>query len=65
MTNKNSITIGRPSPHLISFGLHLHEFAAKLRKMIHIEIPIGYQDETGFHQGVAPAQKHIKWPPVG
>jgi hypothetical protein len=30
---------------------------AKLRKAIRIEIPIGYQDETGFHMGVKPAKK--------
>lgn len=65
MIDKHSITIGRPSQHLVSFGLHLHEIAAKLRKVIRIEIPIGYQDETGFHHGVAPAEKRMKWPPVG
>jgi hypothetical protein len=47
-----------------SFALHLHEIATKLRKAIRIEVPIGYQDETGFHMGVAPAEKEIKWPPV-
>jgi hypothetical protein len=30
---------------------------AKLRKAIGIVIPIGYQDETGFHMGVKPAEK--------
>jgi hypothetical protein len=30
---------------------------AKLRKAIRIEIPIGSQDETGFHMGVKPAEK--------
>ena len=33
---------------------------AKLRKAIRIEIPIGYQDETGFHTGVKPAEKEVK-----
>ena len=31
--------------------------AAKLWKAIRIEIPIGYQDETGFHMGVKSAQQ--------
>jgi hypothetical protein len=41
---------------------------AKLRKAIGIEIPIGYQDETGFHMGVKPAEKTsrvaagLEWP---
>ena len=29
---------------------------AKLWKAIRIEIPIGYQDETGFHKGVKPTE---------
>ena len=33
------------------------EILAKLRQAIRIEIPIGYQDETGFHMGVKPAEK--------
>jgi hypothetical protein len=37
---------------------------AKLRKMIRIGIPIGYQDETGFHLGVKPAEKEVIWPPM-
>jgi len=31
-----------------------------LWKAIRIEIPIGYQDETGFHTGVKPAEKEVK-----
>jgi len=26
-------------------------------------VPIGYQDETGFHHGVTPAKKEVVWPP--
>jgi hypothetical protein len=37
---------------------------AKLRELIGIVIPIGYQDETGFHTGVKPAEKEVKCPPV-
>jgi hypothetical protein len=64
MFHKHSITISRPSPIMVSFAFHLHEIAAKLRKAIRIEVPIGYQDETGFHTGVVTAEKEIKWPPV-
>jgi hypothetical protein len=28
------------------------------------EVPVGYQDETGFHYGKQPAQKKSEWPPV-
>jgi hypothetical protein len=54
----------KPWAHTGSFGLHLHEIVAKLRKAIRVEIPMGYQDETGFHMGAKPAEKEIKWPPV-
>jgi hypothetical protein len=33
--------------NLLIFGL-----AAKLREMIESKIPLGYQDQTGFHFGV-------------
>jgi hypothetical protein len=29
---------------------------AKLRRMIRIQIPVGYEDETGFHVGVEPRE---------
>ena len=37
---------------------------AKLRTAIRIEIPIGYQDETGFHMCVEPAEKEVRWPRI-
>jgi hypothetical protein len=37
---------------------------AKLRKAIRIEIPIGYQDDTGFHRGVEPAENEFRWPRI-
>ena len=33
--------------NLLMFGL-----AARLREMIESKIPLGYQDQTGFHFGV-------------
>jgi len=35
---------------------------AKLWNAVKIEIPVGYQDETGFHAGAKPAQKETTWP---
>jgi len=37
---------------------------SKLRTPVRIEMPTGYQDETGFHSGVKPVEKEIQWPPV-
>jgi hypothetical protein len=36
----------------------------RLCNAIKIEIPVGYQDESGFHCGTEPASKKIKWPSV-
>jgi hypothetical protein len=60
MIRKHTITMPKPWPNTGSFGLYLHEFIAKLRNAIRIEIPTGYQDETGFHLGVQPAPKEVK-----
>lgn len=49
---------------MASFALHVHEIAANVRKAMSINVPTGYQDETGFHVGVEPAAKEVKWPPV-
>jgi len=35
----------------------LSEIVAKRRRAIGIEIPIGYEDETGFHLGVNPDEE--------
>jgi hypothetical protein len=64
MIHKHTITIHKPLPHTVSFGLHLHAIAAKFGRAIKFEFPTGYQDETGFHMGVKPAEQEIKWPPV-
>jgi hypothetical protein len=37
---------------------HLRKIIARLRKAA--EIPTGYQDETGFHFGVEPAEKEVR-----
>jgi hypothetical protein len=62
MHKQHTIELFKPWPHVNSFRLHLHEIIAKLRKAM--EIPIGYQDETGFHVGDEPAEKEVKRPTV-
>ncbi len=37
---------------------------AKIRDAFKFEIPVGYQDETGFHTGVKPSGQKETWPPV-
>jgi len=64
MMHKHTITLNKPWSNTISAGLHLQGIITKLRNAVRIEIPTGYQDETGFHMGVKPAGKEAKWPSV-
>jgi len=43
-------------------GFSFTGLIAKLRHAVSIEIPVGYQDENGFHAGVKSATKEAKWP---
>jgi len=61
---KHAVTMHKPMPDTASLELMFHGIIAKLRNAIRLEIPIGYQDETGFHMGVKPVEKEIKWPSV-
>jgi len=45
-----------------SVGFSFASLIAKLRRAVNIEIPVGYQDETGFHIGVESAAEKTKWP---
>jgi hypothetical protein len=62
--NKHTASIHPPLADLTAFGLTFDRMIAKVRCLVRIEIPTGYQDETGFQLGVKPAEKEIKWPPV-
>jgi hypothetical protein len=62
--NKSATTLHAPMPDTVLFGSMFRGIVAKVRNAVRIEIPIGYQDETGFHMGVKPAEKNIKWPSV-
>ena len=62
--HKHTIAMNKPWPNTASSGTHLHGIMAKLRNAVRIQIPTAYQDETGFHMGVKPAGKEVKWPSV-
>jgi hypothetical protein len=60
MTKPHSITQIRPWPSTNSLAAHLHELFAHLKSVL--QIPTGYQDETGFHLGAEPVSKEMLWP---
>ena len=62
--HKNAATMQKPMPETASAGMMFHGIISKLRNAMRFEIPVGFQDETGFHYGVKPAEKEVKWPPV-
>jgi len=64
MMHKSAVTMQESLSNSVPFGSLFRGIAAKVRRAVRIEIPIGYQDETGFHMGVKPAEKESKWPSV-
>jgi hypothetical protein len=62
MSYKHTMPINETWSHTGAAGLSPVGIFARLLNAIKIEIPTGYQDESGFHAGVKPAEKEIKWP---
>ena len=62
MIYKQSVAINKPWLQNVSIGSSVAGIIAKIRSAVSIEIPIGYQDETGFHTGVKAATEENKWP---
>jgi hypothetical protein len=61
---QHAIAMSKPWSHTGSFGAHLHEIIAKLKHAIEIQIPTGYEDETGFHFGTEPVREKLESPQV-
>ena len=62
--HKSTVRIRKPLPDRIASDSKPHEIIVKLRIAPKIKIATGFQDETGFHFGVKPAENEIKWPSV-
>ena len=54
------MTLRRPWLQSGSVWSHLREIVANLKHVV--EIPMGYEDETGFHFGAEPAVRGMHWP---
>ena len=63
MTYKQTILAHKPWSHAAG-GFSPAGIIAKLRNAVKNHIPVGYQDETGFHYGDKPVDKEAKWPQV-
>ena len=64
MMNKHTITLNKPWANTVAAGFVLNGIMNKLKNAVKIQIPTGYQDETGFHLGVKPAKSDAQWPSV-
>ena len=64
MTYKQTVLAHKPWSHNGTFGFSPAGLIAKLRNAVKISIPVGYQDETGFHSGVKTTDKEAKWPSI-
>jgi hypothetical protein len=59
MTHKqHAMTLDKTWPQTGTFKSHLREIVANLKRLV--AIPVGYQDETGFHYGTEPASRQAK-----
>ncbi len=56
-----SLTKTLPEVHF-GFSHMFASIAAKVRSMIEAEMPIGYQDEDGFHTGSKPRGQETNYP---
>ena len=62
MITKHHIVTHKPWSQTGSIGFSAAGLIAKLRNIVNIEIPVGYQDESGFHYGSKSAVKDVKYP---
>jgi hypothetical protein len=62
MTTKTTSITNKQWSNVESIGFSPAWLITKLMNFISINVPVGYQDETGFHTGVKSAQKATKWP---
>jgi hypothetical protein len=61
MTYKQT-TMGHKTFSYSGVGFPFGGLMAKLRNAVKSSIPVGYQDETGFHAGIKREEKPAKWP---
>lgn len=62
MTYKQTMTVNKAWFHTGMSGFSPAGLIARLKNAVKLDIPVGYQDETGFHAGVKADEKESKWP---
>jgi hypothetical protein len=49
--------------YIMAAMLPLAILVARAMARLKVEVPLGYQDENGFHVGANCAEKKVNWPP--
>ena len=49
--------------YIIAMLLPLAAIVARAMAKLKVEVPVGYQDENGFHTGTSRAENQTNWPP--
>jgi len=49
--------------HIIAIMLPLAAIMAAVISKLKVQVPVGYQDENGFHVGTGRTEKKVNWPP--
>lgn len=62
MTYKSSMAINKAWFQTGASSFSPAGLIARLKNAVKLDIPVGYQDEMGFHAGVKAEEKEIKWP---
>ena len=62
MTSKDAINLHKAWDSQPAAGFTVASLIARFKKIVSFEIPIGYQDENGFHYGAEPKQEEFAWP---
>jgi hypothetical protein len=49
--------------YIIAAMLPLAALVARAMAKLKVEVPVGYQDENGFHVGAGRMESKVNWPP--
>lgn len=49
--------------HIIAIMLPLAALVAAVINKLKVQVPVGYQDENGFHVGKGGTENKVNWPP--
>jgi hypothetical protein len=56
------MTISKPAFHGVTFSFSPASLLARFVNAVKSQTPTGYQDETGFHNGVKADEQEANWP---